>query len=466
MAPASPKGKRKAADAPVSPPAIKRKIQSATTKNAVANFFTPASQKPKDPTIWSERSPNDDTPATLLVGRYEPKVKEDKTIKRMKIAAFDLDSTLISTASGKKHGSGASDWKWWDNRVPGRLREMYQDEGYRIVILSNQGGLTLHFDANYKGPKAAAQKRVGEFKQKCSAILSNLNLPTTVYAATGRDIYRKPRTGMWKELCDDYDIPEDEVDLENSIFVGDAGGRTATLGKGPEGVAAVAKDFSCSDRNFAHNAGVNYQTPEEFFLGEKSRSFIREFDLAAYPYAKGGDGAPASDGPRAVFEKTNGQDIVLFCGPPGAGKSTFYWKYLKPLGYERINQDTLKSRDKCLHTAQEHLGEGDSIVIDNTNADPSTRSLWIDLAKKFGIPIRCVWFSTPLPLCEHNDAVRSMNSSMNPESRQVLPKLAFNGFASRYKAPHTKEGFQDVVEFHFEFRGSKEDYEIWGRYWV
>lgn len=31
MAPASPKGKRKAADAPVSPPAIKRKIQSATT---------------------------------------------------------------------------------------------------------------------------------------------------------------------------------------------------------------------------------------------------------------------------------------------------------------------------------------------------------------------------------------------------------------------------------------------------
>lgn len=116
-------------------------------------------------------------------------------------------------------------------------------------------------------------------------------------------------------------------------------------------------------------------------------------------------------------------------------------------------------------TPSERLIDG-VFLTDNTNADPSTRSLWIDLAKKFGIPIRCLWFSTPLPLCEHNDAVRSMNSSMNPESRQVLPKLAFNGFASRYKAPHTKEGFQDVVELHFEFRGSKEDYEIWGRYWA
>jgi AAA domain len=33
----------------------------------------------------------------------------------------------------------------------------------------------------------------------------------------------------------------------------------------------------------------------------------------------------------------------MFCGRPGAGKSTFYWNYCKPLGYERVNQDTLKT---------------------------------------------------------------------------------------------------------------------------
>jgi bifunctional polynucleotide phosphatase/kinase len=333
-------------------------------ENAVANFFTPTSQKPKEKTIWSERSANDDTPATLLVGRYEPDTPEDRTIKRLKIAAFDLDSTLITTSSGKKHSSGATDWKWWDAQVPTRLRELYHEQGYRVVVLSNQAGLTLHVDPNYKGPKGGTAKRVSEFKQKCNAILSNLDLPTTIYAATERDLYRKPRIGMWKELCEDYDIPEDAIDLENSFFVGDAGGRIAGLAKGETSAVAVAKDFSCSDRNLAHNVGIEYKTPEEFFRGDKPRDFVRDFDLAKFPFAGGSQTALVdNDKLSTLFEKKNHQDVVLFCGPPGAGKSTFFWKNLKPLGYERINQDILKSREKCFKVAKEHLQEGDSVVI-------------------------------------------------------------------------------------------------------
>ena len=44
-----------------------------------------------------------------------------------------------------------------------------------------------------------------------------------------------------------------------------------------------------------------------------------------------------------MISKGNPLDLVLFCGSPGAGKSTFYWKYLKSLGYERVNQDLLKT---------------------------------------------------------------------------------------------------------------------------
>jgi len=229
---------------------------------------------------------------------------------------------------------------------------------YRIVIVSNQAGLTLHPDPNAKGPKNAGKAKVTNFKQKCSAVLATLNLPTSIYAATARDNYRKPRTGMWEELCADYDIPQGEVDLANSVFVGDAGGRTAQLKNSATGAAASAKDFSCSDRNFAYNVGIKYQTPEEFFLGEPARNFMRDFDLEAYPYP--GEGGEDED---VLFERSNKQDIVLFCGPPGAGKSTFYWKHLKPLGYERVNQDTLKSRAKCFKAAGEFLEEGSSIVI-------------------------------------------------------------------------------------------------------
>jgi bifunctional polynucleotide phosphatase/kinase len=44
--------------------------------------------------------------------------------------------------------------------------------------------------------------------------------------------------------------------------------------------------------------------------------------------------------------------------------------------------------------------------------------------------------------------------------------MAFSGFSSRFKEPKVEEGFQDVVPVHFKFRGSKEEYDIWGRYWV
>lgn len=43
------------------------------------------------------------------------------------------------------------------------------------------------------------------------------------------------------------------------------------------------------------------------------------------------------------YKKDNPKDIVILCGSPGAGKSTFYWKQLEPLGYSRVNQDILKT---------------------------------------------------------------------------------------------------------------------------
>lgn len=105
-------------------------------------------------------------------------------------------------------------------------------------MLSNQAGISLKPD-----PKKikSDQKRLADFKGKVAAVLKQLDLPISVYAATGYDWYRKPRVGMWEELLDDYDLEgAGAVDLENSFFVGDAGGREAVQGG--------SKDFSCGDR--------------------------------------------------------------------------------------------------------------------------------------------------------------------------------------------------------------------------
>jgi bifunctional polynucleotide phosphatase/kinase len=171
-------------------------------------------------------------------------------------------------------------------------------------------------------------------------VLAQLGIPTTLYAATAKDIFRKPRAGMWAEMLEDYELAATDVDMGQSFFIGDAGGRVAKIANGK---VVVPKDFSCSDRNLAHNIGIHYSTPEEYFLGEAPREFTRDFDPAQHPFPSESGKSPEE----RLFERKHGKDIVIFCGPPGAGKSTFYWNHLKPLGYERVNQDMLKTCVIC-----------------------------------------------------------------------------------------------------------------------
>ena len=199
----------------------------------MASFFTPISKKEPEQLTW--RVVND----SLLIGRYgEATAVQSATKKPRRVAAFDFDSTLITSASGRVFSRDANDWKWWDSSVPGRLKELHE-AGFLLTIVSNQGGISLKPD-----PKTVKsdQKRLADFKTKVSAVLTQLDLPISVYAATSRDQYRKPRVGMWREIVDDYDLDSAcAVDIDNSIFVGDAGGREAEF-KG------AVKDHSCVDR--------------------------------------------------------------------------------------------------------------------------------------------------------------------------------------------------------------------------
>ena len=210
----------------------------------------------------------------------------------------------------------------------------YLVPSYLVAIVSNQAGINL--DAKDSKTAKSENKRLITFKTKADAVLAALDLPISLYAATNKDIYRKPRTGMWEQLLKDNGLSDPgSIDSEASYFIGDAGGRTASGNRGTN------KDFSCSDRDFAANVGIRYESPEGFFLGEDPRPFLRSFEPAEYM-----DHVLATSdvhGSPIAFTKKNELDLVVFVGSPGAGKSTFYWEHLEPLGYERVNQDILKS---------------------------------------------------------------------------------------------------------------------------
>lgn len=166
-----------------------------------------------------------------------------------------------------------------------------------------------------------------------------------------------------------------EIDMKASFYCGDAAGRPKT--------ATKPKDFTDTDLKFAVNVGLPFKTPEELFLGEKEtrvpkiESFFKKADATSAKEEKK-VGAAAAKATAPVNYASDKQELVLFFGPPGCGKSTFWSNHFSK--YERISQDALGSSDKCIKACKAALGAGKSAVIDNTNKTLEQRSRYTSIA--------------------------------------------------------------------------------------
>jgi bifunctional polynucleotide phosphatase/kinase len=108
------------------------------------------------------------------------------------------------------------------------------------------------------------------------------------------------------------------------------------------------------------NLRVPFFTPEEFFLGDKPAKFL----LGAFNPA---DYLPATTEQTSLpnsppFARRGEQEVVVFVGSPASGKSSFFRENLQE-GYARVNQDTLKTRERCITEATTLLTENKSVVI-------------------------------------------------------------------------------------------------------
>ncbi|CAL8349825.1 unnamed protein product [Lota lota] len=350
-----------------------------------------------------------------------------------KIAGFDIDGCIITTKSGKVFPTAPDDWKILFSEIQPRLASLLK-KGHKVVFFTNQMGI------------ARGKLKPDVFKSKVEDILSSLQLPVQVFVATGPGIFRKPVTGMWTHLCEKANSGM-TVDRCQSFYVGDAAGRPVNWAPGQK-----KKDFSCSDRLFALNLGLQFHTPEEYFLRWKSAPYsLPEFDPRKL------DSRGRLYDPPSASLTSDQTEVIVAVGFPASGKSTFFHAHVVPKGYVYVNRDTLGSWQSCVSACERALREGRSVAVDNTNPDPESRKRYIDVAKASGIPCRCFHFSASLEQAKHNNRFREMAPS---DVKHVkVNDMIFHSYKKHYVAPDLSEGFSEILQIHFlpDFKDSQSE---------
>lgn len=257
-------------------------------------------------------------------------VPEIITNRKFPVAAFDLMWTIVRPTKGR-FSKTVDDIKFLPNRI--KILKKYMDDGYLISIFTNN--LTTSINE-----QLIAINRI-------SYIMTQIGVIPWVGISTKSDIYRKPDIGMWEIFK--QTVPYDLIDLDKSFYCGDAAGRIG--------------DFADTDLNFGKNIGLKFYTPEEIFPPNE----------IPIPIEKG---------------------LFIFVGQPGAQKTTFADKYLKPKGWINIDSDEhkYKTEDKRIREAEKMMKQGKNISIDALHAKHSNRVPFINLVLKYNYNVTILYF--------------------------------------------------------------------------
>ncbi len=320
-----------------------------------------------------------------------------------KIAAFDLDGTLITTKSKKRFPIDKNDYEYAFDNVDSKINELLV-EGYKIVIFTNQGGIRLK-----KIDKKDIIHKINRLFPSADYFISHEN-----------DLYRKPMPGMYEQFIKLNGKPKE------IFYVGDAAGRK--------------KDHSADDINFAYNSKIKFYTQTEFFTGvkEKVKAICPEM--------------PSKTNKITDVNKYTKATLIFMQGFPACGKTTFikdYVKHYKIKDYLHLSNDEY-TKAKLMKAFKEGVKKNKLIFIDNLNATKKNRKEYIDLVtedyKIIGIRIL-----TDINLAKALNKQRYYVSNMDPKYKgkqyNKIPNVAYNVFKKNLTEMNKDEKFDEIYKY-------------------
>lgn len=312
-----------------------------------------------------------------------------------KVIFADLDHTLITPKGKHVFPKTIDDWKWKDETIVPKLKDMYNNMGYEIVIVSNQKKMTRE-----------------EVKTKVQMIYEDLQLPFVFLSGHSDLYYRKPQLGLWEVLIEYIFKDINNIDYPSSIFVGD----------------------SIADLYFARNINIKFLHTELFFAGIPNKDFAN-IEEKKHPLTEWVSDTTQNILPSFKKLSKSSKRVVIIVGSPASGKS-FYSHELEKTGYLRINKDDMKSDAIMLKAYDTGLKERRNIVIDGTNPTKENRSKWITIARKASYEITIVWMNFPMYVVEF---LNNYRIAKNKNQNSHVPAVAMRVYYKKLEVPHQSE---------------------------
>lgn len=391
-------------------------MESINTKKAISSAITQKILNDYDDEPTSSHIPS-------WVNHYETvyAIQLNNPLPSQKLLSFDFDGTITQDLK--------SDNLLYDKTLMETKIKEYLDKGYTLCLFSNQKGVST------------GKAKLEDIQKKIENIFTKkLNLPISIIFSTDDDYYRKPYIGML-ELFEEKYNKGTQLNRGESIFVGDAAGRKKNSYR-------KNNDFSDSDYKFALNGGMQFKTPEMFFLGKQEEIPKVQIDLHKY-----------DNNNNDHINYPEEQEMIILIGSPGSGKSTFAESIVeKYKQYKRISRDDLKTEKKVLQVAETSIKEKKSVIIDCTNPSKDKRVIYINLAKKLKIKVRAFTLELPKEYAIHLNNFRRVNKERKVLSPAVNV-IPIHSFYKYYEEPKTEEGFDEIVKVNFvpgPFKSEKE----------
>lgn len=311
------------------------------------------------------------------------------------IAAFDLDHTLLKPTKGV-FPKTRDDAVLVFPEIKKKFTQLRR-KGYKIVIFTNQKGIPKHLsveDLYYK---------INKYLPRGDEI--------DIYISFAADANRKPSPAMFDKFI------EHNGAITDIFYVGDAAGRQG--------------DFSASDLQFAHNCGMTFYTPEQFFLDDKDNS-AGHMPILEPPK------------PIALHHHIMKNTVIILMGYPASGKTTFAQHIATThCGAVIINNDITGSPGKSFTLYKKALSESAPyIIIDNTNPTIINRVQYIEPAKDKGYKVYAIRFAIGQDIAMHLNWYRAYTTSST-----LIPEVAYRMYKSRLEPITDTEGFDYIDDY-------------------